>query len=72
MTEKIILGYKLVPIYDNPGEFIVNAAVMSCCISGEYLSGHSGGGMFISPELYKKLQLHKVDHDKLMEAFEVE
>lgn len=69
MTKKII-GYKLVPVYDDPGEFIVNAAVMSCCISGEYLSGHSGGGLFIAPELVEKLQHHEVDHDKLMEAFE--
>ncbi len=64
-----IIGYKLVPIYDDPDEFIVNSAVMSCCISGEYLSGHSGAGLFIAPELYKKLQRHEVDHDKLMEAF---
>ncbi len=70
ILEKKILGYKLVPIYDDPGEFIVNAAVMSCCISGEYLSGHSGAGLFIAPKLYNKLQQHQFDHDKLMEAFE--
>lgn len=68
--DKKILGYKLVPIYEiDPREFMVNSAVMSCCISGEYLSGHSGAGLFIAPKLYKKLQCHEVDRDKLMEAF---
>ena len=58
MTKKI-LGYKLVPVYDDV-DWLVNAAMMDCCLTGETLSGHSGGGMFISPTIVDKIRRGKI------------
>lgn len=56
---KKILGYKLVPVYDD-NKFLVNAAMMDCCLTGKNLSRHSGGGMFIDPDIVDKIRRGKI------------
>ncbi len=56
---KKILGYKLVPIYDD-NVFVSNCAMMDCCLTGKNLSGHGGGGMFIDPDIVDKIRRGKI------------
>jgi CTP-dependent riboflavin kinase len=51
-----IIAYRLEPVYEIAPGNIATAAVMTCMVTGEYLSGMGGGGDYISPKVYSRLR----------------
>ena len=65
MSKKLI-AYKLVPVYETD-DFIVQPAMMDCCLTQENLSANNGAGMFISPKAYDSIRKGKFVFSNLEE-----
>lgn len=55
MSEKVI-AYRLVPVLPPAPGSLSTAAVMQCALTGEFLSGSGGGGLYLSPKVVDELR----------------
>lgn len=55
MASRVLIGYKLEPIYENAGGF-ATAAMLTSMISGEVISSSGGGSFCITPQEFKVLK----------------
>ncbi len=56
MSDKKIIAYKLVPIYEPEVLGMVSACMMQCAVTGQTLSTSGGGPEVISPKVYDKIK----------------
>ncbi len=61
-----LIAYKLVPVYETD-DFIVQPAMMDCCLTQENLSANNGAGMFISPKAYDCIRKGRYTFNNLEE-----
>ncbi len=66
MSRKLI-AYRLVPVYEDSDDFIVQPAMMDCCLTQENLSANNGAGMFISPKAYDAIRKSRFTFNNLDE-----
>jgi len=63
------LGYELHPIYEDTGDEpkMVSAAAMVCAVTGVILAGSGGGGVYVSPRVFRALARGEIQLDGQLE-----
>jgi len=63
MSDKKPIAYRLEPVYQPAPGQLSTAAVMQCALTGKFLSGSGGGGMYLAPEIVDEIRRGSMRYD---------